>query len=113
MYGIPYSEYTAEKKDTMIKINLEAPVCLIEQAFGLNNNIKVVNLASIAGQIGHPDIWYGVTKAGIINLTKSLAKAMGPQGAVINCIAPGPVKTDMLDTIPQARKDALKSATIS
>lgn len=112
MFGTGYQNYTAEEKEMTLKVNLEAPIALIENCFALNNNLRVVNLSSIAGQIGHPDIWYGITKAGIINITKSYAKSMGPSGAIINTIAPGPVKTDMLASIPQARKDALKSTTI-
>lgn len=112
MYGTGYQDYSEEQKQMTLKINLEAPMALIENCFEKNNSLRVVNLSSIAGQIGHPDIWYGISKAWIINITKSYAKSMGPKGAVINAIAPGPVKTEMLDTIPQARKDSLKAATI-
>jgi 3-oxoacyl-[acyl-carrier protein] reductase len=71
---------------------------------------RIVNNASIAGQIGHPDVWYGISKAGLINATKSFAKLLGPHGIVINAVAPGPVETDMLDVIPEPRKKAIKQA---
>jgi 3-oxoacyl-[acyl-carrier protein] reductase len=111
MHGIAYDEYTEEKKEKMLKVNLEAPVSLImEFSPGMIRQGKgrIVNNASIAGEIGHPDIWYGITKAGVINFTKSFAKILGHKGIVINAVAPGPVETDMLDIIPRERKEGMK-----
>ncbi|TIH19859.1 SDR family oxidoreductase [Marinifilum sp. JC120] len=113
MYATPHDEYTAEDVEKVLKVNIEAPVALITavsksmiaQKYG-----RIVNNASIAGQIGHPDVWYGITKAGMINMTKSFAKILGPHGIVVNAVAPGPIETDMLHTIPQARRDAIKAA---
>jgi 3-oxoacyl-[acyl-carrier protein] reductase len=116
MHGISYDEYTEEKKDKMLKVNLEAPVALImEFSHGMIRQGKgrIVNNASIAGEIGHPDIWYGITKAGVINFTKSFAKLLGPKGIVINAVAPGPVETDMLDIIPRERKEGMKQVAFS
>ena len=105
-----YRTYTDKKKNEIIKINLEAPVelitCVSENMIKKREG-RIVNNASIAGQIGHPDIWYGISKAGLINATKSFAKELGSFGIIINAVAAGPVATDMLNTIPQARKDAI------
>src|SRR5690606_29416164 len=76
-------------------------------------NGRIINIASIAGEIGHPDVWYGVTKSGMINITKSFAKQLGQYGIVVNAIAPGPVETDMLATIPDDRKVAIKNTVYS
>jgi len=70
---------------------------------------RIVNNASIAGHIGHPDIWYGATKAGLINMTKSFAKILGGDGIVVNAVAAGPVETDMLHVIPIERRTAIKN----
>jgi 3-oxoacyl-[acyl-carrier protein] reductase len=113
MYATPYDEYTAESVDQILKINIEAPVALItavSQSMKDKKQGRIVNNASIAGQIGHPDVWYGITKAGVINMTKSFAKILGPHGIVINAVAPGPIETNMLNTIPQARRAAIKAA---
>ena len=113
MYSLPWNSYPEEKKQAMLKINLEAPVALIQAlAPGMIKNRwgRIVNNASIAGHIGHPDIWYGITKAGLINLTKSFAKILGPHGIVVNAVAAGPVETDMLAVIPEDRKKAIKQA---
>jgi 3-oxoacyl-[acyl-carrier protein] reductase len=114
MQALPYDEYPDDKKEEILKVNLEAPIALIREfAQGMIKKGKgrIINVASIAGQIGHPDIWYGVSKAGLINVTKSFAKILGPDGIVVNAIAPGPVKTDLLATIPEERKAKLKKAT--
>lgn len=113
MHAIPFDNYPADKLDEIIKLNIEAPVALIREVSksmvkkGAGN---IVNNASIAGHIGHPDIWYGITKAGLINATKSFANILGSKGIIINAVAPGPVETDMLDVIPEARKAAIKNS---
>lgn len=112
MHSIPYDNYPQEKIDQMIKLNIEAPVALIREvskSMIINGSGRIVNNASIAGEIGHPDVWYGITKAGLINATKSFAKILGPKGIVINAVAAGPVETDMLKVIPEERKKAIKN----
>lgn len=113
MHGIRFHEYPDDKREEMIRVNLEAPVALISAfADGMKRKSggRIVNNASIAGEMGHPDVWYGITKAGVINFTKSFARILGPFGIVVNCVAAGPVETDMLKTIPQERQDAIKKS---
>ena len=113
MFSLPYDKYPQAKVDHMLKVNIEAPVALITEVSKsmIGKGVgRIVNNASIAGAIGHPDIWYGITKAGIINMTKSFAKILGPKGIVINAVAAGPVETEMLDVIPEQRKNDIKKA---
>ena len=113
MYSLPYDQYPRERVDTILKLNIEAPVALIREVAGSMTawgSGRIVNVASIAGQIGHPDVWYGITKAGLINATKSFARILGPRGVIINAVAPGPVETEMLKVIPEERKKAIKGA---
>ena len=113
MHSIPYDNYPQEKVDQMLKLNIEAPVALMREVSKSMINDgrgRIVNNASIAGEIGHPDVWYGITKAGLINATKSFAKILGPEGIVINAVAPGPVETNMLHVIPEDRKKAILNA---
>jgi 3-oxoacyl-[acyl-carrier protein] reductase len=105
-----YLNYSENEKNDLMKINIEAPVelmTIISKSMIKKNSGRIVNNASIAGQIGHPDIWYGISKAGLINATKSFAKQLGPHGIIINAVAPGPVITDMLETIPESRKESV------
>ena len=111
MYSLPYDRYPQDKVDAMLKINLEAPIKLIE-ACAKAGATRIVNNASIAGQIGHPDVWYGATKAGLINATKSFAKIF-EGSVVINAVAPSPVETDMLETIPIERREAFLKTVVS
>ena len=112
MYSLPYDDYPKEKVDFMIALNIEVPVKLIELfSKKMPDGARIVNDASIAGQIGHPDVWYGITKAGLINATKSFAKIFDGR-IIINAVAPSPVETDMLNVIPEARREAfLKTVT--
>jgi len=113
MHPYTFENYPEEAKQLMLKVNLEAPVeltRLVAKTMVERGGGRVVNNASIAGEIGHPDIWYGISKAGVINATKSFAKALGPKGVVVNCVAASAAVTDMLQTIPEARqKEFLKS----
>jgi 3-oxoacyl-[acyl-carrier protein] reductase len=116
MYAIPYDKYPQDKVDEMLKINIEAPVALVREvskAMLAKGGGRIVNNASIAGEIGHPDIWYGITKAGMINMTKSFAKILGPGGIVINAVAAGPVETEMLHVIPEQRKKDIKNTVFT
>ncbi len=110
MYSLPYDAYPSEKVNTMLKLNLEAPIKLIEECAKVGVR-RIVNNASIAGQIGHPDVWYGATKAGLINATKSFAKIFDGH-VVINTVAPSPVETDMLEQIPLARREAFLKTVV-
>ena len=111
MYSLPYNDYPQDKVNSMLKLNLEAPIKLIEECVKVGTT-RVVNNTSIAGQIGHPDVWYGATKAGLINATKSFAKIFAGK-VVINAIAASPVETDMLEMIPLERREAFLKTVVS
>ena len=109
MHWINYLEYNEKLQNDILNVNLVAQIELIKWFEKLNDKLRIVNNASIAGEIWHPDIWYGITKAWVINMTKSFAKILWPKGIVINCISAWPVETDMLSSIPEARKESIKS----
>ena len=62
---------------------------------------RVVNIASVSAFTGHPDLYYGASKAAVVNFTKSLARVVG-RHIVINAVAPGPTVSQMFDAL--ARK---------
>ena len=73
-------------------MNLEAPAALIAAvAAGMRarRSGRIVNMSSVAAFTGHPDLWYGVTKAGILNLTKVWARALVPYGVLVNAVGRG------------------------
>lgn len=111
-----FDNYPLEAKERIMNVDLHTPVELMtlcsnsmkEKGYG-----RIVNVASIAGQIGHPDIWYGIAKAGLINATKIYAKLLGGNGIVVNCIAPSPVETDMQKDNSEERKAEFKKTVVS
>jgi 3-oxoacyl-[acyl-carrier protein] reductase len=68
---------------------------------------RIVNVGSVAAFTGHPDLWYGATKAALLNITKSYAAHLGRHGILVNAVAPGPTLTAMYEQLPQSRKDGV------
>jgi NAD(P)-dependent dehydrogenase (short-subunit alcohol dehydrogenase family) len=116
MNSYTYDQYPAQEKQKLLKINLEAPIELINcvsKSMIEKKSGRIVNNTSLAGQTGHPEVWYGMAKAALINATKSYAKILGPHGILVNAIAAGPVETDMLNTIPEVRREAILKSVYS
>lgn len=108
-------DYPEELKQRILRINLEAPVALINEcskSMVKKGAGRIVNVTSVAGSTGHTDYWYGASKAALINATKSFAKILGEHGIVVTSVAPGPVHTDMLEQIPKDRLESQKSRMI-
>lgn len=58
---------------------------------------RIINISSIWGRVGAScEAAYSAAKAGLIGLTKALAKELGPSGITVNCLCPGVIQTDML-----------------
>lgn len=68
---------------------------------------KIVLISSMWGQVGGAcEVAYSAAKAGLIGLTKALAKEVGPSGITVNCVAPGVIDTEMNQALgPQALSD--------
>ena len=72
---------------------------------------RIVSIASIVGLIGNPgQANYAASKAGIIGLTKAVAKELASRGVTVNAIAPGFIKTEMTDALPEQAKQRLTEA---
>lgn len=110
------AEYTPEEIGQILDVNLINAVRLsvhLAERMAAAGGGRIVCLGSVAGEIGHPDIWYGISKAGLANAMRSLARTYGDRGVVANTLAPGPVETEMMKRIPPERKTRLKAATIT
>jgi 2-dehydro-3-deoxy-L-rhamnonate dehydrogenase (NAD+) len=78
---------------------------MIEAGYG-----RIVNISSVAGKEGNPNAApYSAAKAGVIGLTKSLAKEVATKGVIVNAITPAPIETDILKQISQAHIDYMLS----
>lgn len=72
---------------------------------------KIINMASVVGIVGNAgQVNYAASKAGVIGMTKSLAKEIGSRGITVNAVAPGFIETDMTDNLSEKYKEELKKS---
>ena len=102
-----------EDFDSVIKTNLKGAFnCLkavtpimLKQKYG-----KIVNMASVVGVVGNPgQVNYCASKAGLIGMTKSLAKEIGSRNITVNAIAPGFIDTDRTKILSDDQKKKILS----
>jgi len=108
--AVAIDRYTEEARRRILAVNLEAPVELIRalsKQMVARKSGRIINLASIAAYGAHTDLWYGVTKAGVVSFTRSFAALLGPQGVQVNAVAPGPIDTPLLDKAQPERVQEL------
>ena len=79
---------------------------MMKQRYG-----RIVNLSSVVGLRGNAgQVNYAASKAGVIGMTKSLAKELASRGVTVNAVAPGFMETDMTAAMPEAAKTATLAA---
>ena len=97
--------------DSVLSINLKGAFNLIKAVSRPMLKQKggvIVNMASIIGLMGNPgQANYAASKAGLIALTKTVAKELGSKGVRANAIAPGYIKTQMTDALSDTVKEAM------
>lgn len=98
--------------DSVISVNLKGTFNTVKQVYRpmmKQRGGKIINLSSIAGTLGNAgQVNYSASKAGVIGLTRSLARELAPRGVCVNAIAPGFIETDMTAAFQQ--NDELKAA---
>lgn len=98
-----------EQWDDVINVNLKSTFNFTKAVVPImarQRQGSIVNISSIVGLNGNPgQANYAASKAGIIGLTKSVAKEMGVRNIRVNAIAPGFIATEMTDALPQEVKD--------
>ena len=71
---------------------------------------RVINISSVVGITGNAgQVNYSAAKAGLLGMTKSLARELGSRSITINAVAPGFIESDMTDALPEEQKEKLKS----
>ena len=99
--------------DTVINTNLKGAFHGMKAAIRpmmKNRSGRIINITSIVGLTGNPgQANYAASKAGLIGMTKSIAKEVATRGITVNCIAPGWIGTDMTDELSDATKDQFLS----
>lgn len=102
---------TEEEFDAVIDTNLKGAFLCMKQAAKLmlkQKSGRIVNIASISGIIGNAgQTNYAAAKAGMIGMTKSLAKELASRGITVNAVAPGAIRTDMTDVLSDKVKEGM------
>lgn len=97
-----------EEFDSVINTNLKGCFNMVRHASNLmlkQRSGAIINMASVVGVMGNAgQVNYAASKAGIIGLTKSVAKELAARGITCNAIAPGFVETDMTDVLTDEQK---------
>ena len=107
-----FMRMTDEEWDDVIAVNLTATFTLCRGALrGMMRRRfgRIVNISSISGVIGNPgQANYASTKAGMVGMTKSLAREVASRGITANCIAPGFIETPMTEALNDKQTDTIK-----
>lgn len=97
--------------DDVINVNLRGSWNCMKLASKLmmkQRSGRIINLSSVAGIVGNTgQSNYSASKAGVIGMTKTLAKEIGSRGVTVNAVAPGLIETDMTANLPQDIKDSV------
>ena len=103
-----------EEWDDVIAVNLTASFILMRSALrGMMRarSGRIVNISSISAIIGNPgQPNYSASKAGLIGMSKSLAREVAPRGITVNCIAPGFISTPMTDELNEKQVEQIAQA---
>lgn len=107
----PFEKISPKGWDVIMAINLKGTfLCCqsVGEVMKKQNSGKIINISSITGVHGSVRIpHYGAAKAGIINMTKTLAIQWGKNNINVNCIAPGLIKTEIIETALQMSDEEL------
>lgn len=100
-----------EHFDKVIDINLKGVFNTCKSAVShmlKQRSGKIINISSVVGVVGNAgQANYAASKAGVIGLTKSIAKEVGARGITVNAVAPGFIKSDMTDVLSEKVKDGM------
>ena len=99
--------------DAVINVNLKSAFNCIKAVSTImvkQRSGRIINLASVVGVMGNPgQANYVASKAGMIGLTKTVAKELGSRGITVNAVAPGFIETDMTAVLSDKAKEAMLS----
>ena len=102
-----------EDWDAVISINLKSAFNCIKSVSKImvkQRSGRIINLASVVGVMGNPgQANYVASKAGMIGLTKTVAREFGARGITVNAVAPGFIETDMTAVLSDKAKEAMLS----
>ncbi len=108
-------EETQESFDRIFSTNMKGVFLVTKEVLPYMINEKkgkIINISSMWGITGGAmEVLYSASKAAVIGFTKALAKEVAPSGITVNAVAPGVIKTDMLNNITEDTLELLKEET--
>lgn len=114
-FPAPTEETTEKMWDATMDTNLKGSYFCIKEVLPhmkKQKSGKIINISSIAAIVGSlVSVPYGASKAGVTNMTKTLARELGKYNITINAVAPGPTDTDLMRNLGKERRRALESET--
>lgn len=97
--------------DAVINVNLKGAFLVTQAASKImikQRSGRIVNISSVVGRMGNAgQTNYAASKAGLIGLTKAAARELASRGITVNAVAPGFIKTEMTDKMPEAAREKL------
>ena len=114
--GGPFDQTTEEVWDWVLGVNLKGTLVCTHEVIGHmmeRRSGTIVNMGSIAVQMaGFTGVDYVAAKGGVIALTRTLAKGLGPHGITVNCVSPGAIETEGVMPTEQVRENFRKTTCL-
>jgi acetoacetyl-CoA reductase/3-oxoacyl-[acyl-carrier protein] reductase len=107
------SRMTRDQWDDALRVNLSAPFHLAQAVIAPMTDLgsgRIVNVGSVTAAMGNPvEAGYGAAKAGLLGLTRSLARAVARKGITVNLVVPGVFDTEMTRSMRPEAQEAIRS----
>jgi acetoacetyl-CoA reductase/3-oxoacyl-[acyl-carrier protein] reductase len=107
------SRMTRDQWDDALRVNLSAPFHLAQAVIAPMAQLgsgRIVNIGSVTAAMGNPvEAGYGAAKAGLLGLTRSLARAVARKGITVNLVVPGVFDTEMTQSMRPEAQEAIRS----
>ena len=104
---------TGEEWDAALRVNLSAPFHLAQAVIApmtAQGHGRIVNVGSVTAVMGNPvEAGYGAAKAGLLGLTRSLARAVARKGITVNLVVPGVFETEMTSSMRPEVQEAIRA----
>ena len=112
---VRFTEMSHEEWDTVLDVHLDGAFHCTQTFYddlAAAEDGRLINISSLIGKGGNfGQANYATAKAGIFGFTRTLALELAPEGTTANCVAPGFIRTEMVEELPERIKDTLREDT--